>query len=247
MSKMDYRFLLGFALLLLGDRSLAVEFTNAQIAGRRAIVCSVNVRTEHLQLFLRNDAGEPLKSFEHVDRWLKPRGRRLSFAMNAGMYHPDGAPVGLLVADGRQIIPLNTTNGEGNFFLKPNGVFLISETGARVVESSEYPRLRERAILATQSGPLLVHDGRIHPGFRPDSQSRHVRNAVGVPSPDVALFVITEEPVTFHELATFFRDALKCPDALYLDGAICSLHSTRLKRSDRKTDLGPMIGVTEGF
>jgi uncharacterized protein YigE (DUF2233 family) len=92
--------------------------------------------------------------------------------MNAGMFHRDLSPVGLFVSDARQLTPLNTTNGYGNFYLKPNGVFLLSDTGAQVVESSEYPALHERVILATQSGPLLVHRGKIHPAFNTDSVSR---------------------------------------------------------------------------
>ena len=165
--------------------------------------------------------------------------------MNGGMYHGDFSAVGLSVSGGQQLTPLNTANGKGNFFLKPNGVFLVSETGARVVESSEYLRLRERAIIATQSGPLLVYGGEIHPAFNPSSESRLVRNGVGVSSPDVAIFAISEAPVNFHEFATLFRDTLHCPSALFLDGVVSSLHSSELKRSDSRMDLGPIIAVTE--
>src|SRR5262249_17875694 len=157
----------------------------------------------------------------------------------AGMYHEDFSPVGLFLANGKQLMPLNTASGTGNFFLKPNGVFALTETAAHVLESSEYPQLRERVILATQSGPLLVHGGRLHPAFTPDSKSRRMRNGVGVPSPDTAVFVISEAPVTFYEFATLFRDKLRCPDALFLDGVISSLHAPALKRSDSQTDLGP--------
>ena len=223
----------------------AVEFSEASIAGKRITVCRVNIRSERLQLFLRDAASQPFKSFEAIDRDLQARGQKLAFAMNAGMYHRDFSPVGLFVADGKQLAPLNTTNGYGNFYLKPNGVFLVSEKGARIVESSEYAGVRERVILATQSGPLLVRNGKIHPAFNANSESRLTRNGVGVPSPDVAIFAISEAPVNFHEFATLFRDVLKCPDALFLDGIICSLHSTQLKRSDKKTDLGPIIGIVK--
>jgi uncharacterized protein YigE (DUF2233 family) len=241
--------LLPIAVLLIAHRSDAVEFTNALIAGKRAVVCRVNVKTERLELFLTNDAGAYFKTFEAVDRSLRARRRTLTFGINAGMFHADGSPVGLFVANGTQLHSLNTADGQGNFFLKPNGVFLVATSGAHVIESSEYPgwldREREQPLLATQSGPLLVRNGRLHPEIRASSTSRYVRNGVGIPTPEIALFVITEEPVTFHELATFFRDQLKCPDALYLDGAICSLHSVQLKRSDKRSDLGPILGVTE--
>ncbi len=224
---------------------MAVEYSEALIAGKRIIVCRVNVRQEPLQLYLRDDKGEPFKCFKRLSDSLDSQGKKLSFAMNAGMYHGDFSPVGLFVSDGKQLAPLNLANAEGNFFLKPNGVFLISDKGARIVESSEYPKLRERVQLATQSGPLLLRAGKIHPAFNPDSKSRLYRNGVGVPSPDIVLFAISEAPMNFHEFATFFRDVLHCPDALFLDGTISSLHSTKLKRSDFKMDLGPIIGITE--
>jgi uncharacterized protein YigE (DUF2233 family) len=231
--------------LLLAARSSAVEFTNAVIAGKRVTVCRVNMRKEKLELFLRDDTGQPFKSFDAIERSLQPTSRKLVFGMNAAMYRRDLSPVGLFVSGEKELAPLNTNSGTGNFYLKPNGVFLVSESGARVVESSEYPGLRERIRLATQSGPLLVRNGKIHPAFNARSESRLIRNGVGVPSPDVAVFVITDEPVNLHEFATLFRDVLKCPDALYLDGVISSLHSPDHKRSDRKTDLGPIIAVIE--
>lgn len=231
-------------MLILNEAS-AVEFSTIEVAGKRVTICRVDVRKEKLQLFHRDETGQPFKNFERLTAWLQPRGQKLVFAMNGGMYHADFSAVGLLVSEGKQLSPLNLTNGTGNFFLKPNGIFLVSEAGALVVESSEYPRLRERAIIATQSGPLLVQGGKIHPAFKPDSQNRFIRNGVGIPSRDVAIFAISEAPVNFHEFATMFRDTLHCPDALYFDGAVSSLHSTELKRSDKRMDLGPIIAITE--
>jgi len=234
-----------FALLALLGSVRGVEFSTVEIAGKRVTVCRVDVRTERLQLFHRDGNGQPFKRFPALGDWLGQRGQKLTFAMNGGMYHGDFSAVGLSVADGKTLTPLNTANAEGNFFLKPNGVFLVSEAGARVVESSEFPRLREKVILATQSGPLLLRGGRMHAAFRPGSVNRLFRNGVGVPSPDVALFAISEAPVNFHEFATMFRDVLKCPDALFLDGTISSLYAPKLKRNDFRMDLGPILGVTE--
>lgn len=234
-----------FAALALTSYASAVEFSTVEFAGKRFTVCGVNVRKERLQLFLRNDTGQPFKRFDRLASSLESRGQKLTFAMNAGMYHRDFSAVGLFVSGGQESAPLNTASGEGNFFLKPNGVFAVTETGARVIESSEYPQLRERVILATQSGPLLVRGGKLHPAFKANSESRLLRNGVGVPSPDIALFVISEAPVNFYEFATLFRDKLHCQDALFLDGTICSLHASELKRSDSRMDLGPIIAITE--
>jgi uncharacterized protein YigE (DUF2233 family) len=223
----------------------AVEFSTVEIAGKRITVCRVDVKKERSQLLHRDENGQPFKRFPPLVKWLEDRGQTLTFAMNAGMYERDYSALGVSVADGKELTPLNTAIGVGNFFLKPNGVFLVSERGARVVETSEYPRLKERVLLATQSGPLLVRNGRMHPAFKEGSGNRLFRNGVGVPSLDVALFAISEAPMNFHEFATMFRDVLHCPDALFLDGTVSSLHAPKLKRSDFRIDLGPFIGVTE--
>lgn len=231
--------------LALFETASGVEFSEVQTAGKRVTVCRVDPQKERLRLFLKDDLGQPFKRFERLNAWLQPRGQKLVFAMNGGMYERDFSPVGLFVADSQQVTSLNTTNGEGNFFLKPNGVFLITEKGARIVETSEYPALRERIILATQSGPLLVRRGKVHPAFRPNSENRLIRNGVGVSAKGEVVFAISEVPVSFHEFATLYRDSLDCPDALFFDGVVSSLHSSHLKRNDQKVDLGPIIAVTE--
>jgi uncharacterized protein YigE (DUF2233 family) len=222
-----------------------VEYEEMTAAGKKMTVVRVDLRKEKLELFHRDDQGVPLKSFEGLADWLEGRGRRLAFAMNAGMYHGDFSAAGLYVSDGVEACSLNLADGEGNFFLKPNGVFLISGKGARVVESAEYLKVKdkEKVSLATQSGPLLLRAGIVHPVFNPESKSRLFRNGVGVKSAHEVTFVISEEAVNFYEFAVFFRDGLSCPDALFLDGTISSLYAPELKCHDKKMDLGPMIGI----
>ena len=210
----------------------------------RFTVVTVDTAHEQLALFLNDEAGAPLNSFARLAAMLQARQRRLSFAVNAGMFHVDYRPVGLLVQDGTQVAPLNLADGVGNFFLKPNGVFLVSDSGPRVLESSEYPNFKGAVRLATQSGPLLLRDGVIHPGFNPASSSRNIRNGVGVLG-SKAIFVISNHPVTFYEFAVFFRDNLHCRDALYLDGAVSGLYSSALGRHDAPAKFGPMLGVAD--
>ncbi|HVF18149.1 MAG TPA: phosphodiester glycosidase family protein, partial [Steroidobacteraceae bacterium] len=124
-----------------------------------ATVCRIDTREERLRLFHTDEKGRPLKYFSGVNRLLKASNERLAFAMNAGMYHSDFSAVGLLVMDGKQVQPLNLETADGNFFLKPNGVFLVSDRGASVIESSRYPSLNENVSIATQSGPMLLLDG----------------------------------------------------------------------------------------
>ena len=233
------KLLLLLALCLAGAASLG----SAVAAEPRYTVVKIDVRRERLELFLRDDSGAPFKRLDRLEAWLAARNRQLVFAMNAGMYHADFSPVGLLVQEGREVSPLNLAAGAGNFFLKPNGVFLVSDAGPRVVESSEYAALPKEGLrLATQSGPLLLRRGVVHPAFIPDSDSRKIRNGVGV-SGHTAIFVISEQPVNFYEFALYFRDVLHCRDALYLDGTVSALHSLALRRSDFTRELGPILGV----
>jgi len=209
----------------------------------RYTVVKVDLRTEKLELFLNDDAGVAFKRFDRLDAWLKARNRQLSFAVNAGMYHEDFSPVGLFVRDGREESPLNLADGVGNFFRKPNGVFLVSDAGPRVVEASEYPALAKSGVrLATQSGPLLLRHGVLHPALIPNSDSRKIRNGVGV-SGHTAIFVLSETPVNFYDFALYFRDVLHCRDALYLDGTVSALYSKALRRNDFVRELGPILGV----
>jgi uncharacterized protein YigE (DUF2233 family) len=214
------------------------------VAAPRFTTIRVDVRVERVELFLRDDAGHAFKRFDQLKSWLAAKNKQLRFAMNAGMFQPDFSPVGLFVQDGQEVAPLNLSNGTGNFFLKPNGVFFVSESGPRIVESTEYPALAQGVRLATQSGPLLVRKGALHPAIDAASTSRLLRNGVGI-SGDTIVFVISEQPVSFYELAKYFRDELHCPDALYLDGVVSSLYSTDLQRNDSRADLGPIVAVVQ--
>ncbi|KLN53827.1 phosphodiester glycosidase family protein [Variovorax paradoxus] len=232
------KLLLLLALCVAGAASLA-----SAAAETRYTVVKIDLRRERLELFLRDDSGVEFKRLDRLEAWLAARNRQLLFAMNAGMYHADFSPVGLLVQEGREVAPLNLAAGTGNFFLKPNGVFLVSDAGPRVVESSEYAALPKEGVrLATQSGPLLLRRGVVHPAFIPDSDSRKIRNGVGV-SGHTAIFVLSEQPVNFYEFALYFRDVLHCRDALYLDGTVSALHSPALRRTDFTRELGPILGV----
>lgn len=209
-----------------------------------AVICSVDIRHHEVQLFHLDASGHPLKSFRSLELQLQERRQGLVFGMNAGMFHANFAAVGLLVIDGQELQPLNLDRGAGNFFMQPNGVFVLTEDSAHIVESSLYPALSDRVRFATQSGPLLVNNGEIHPDFNADGTSTYVRNGVGLIDAHRLVFVITEEPVSLHEFAVLFRDHLNCRNALYLDGSISSLFAPNLERRDALHSLGPMFAIT---
>jgi uncharacterized protein YigE (DUF2233 family) len=223
----------------------AVETSEITFEGKRLTVSEVDLRKDQLQLFLCDEKGEPFKRFARLNGWLQQRELQLRWATNAGMYHRDYGAVGLFVTDAKPLFPLNLANGEGNFFLKPNGVFFITKQGAGILSAESYAALRPAAVLATQSGPALVLEGRLHPAFRAGSKNVLHRNGVGVRDAQKVFFALTEDPVNFDEFARFFRDRLGCRNALFFDGTVSSLHDAKLKRSDEKIDLGPIIAITE--
>lgn len=209
-------------------------------------VCRFDPKADDLRLFLYGEDGEPYRHFSRLNSALGAKDARLVFAMNAGMYHPSRAPVGLYVEDGVARSAVNSSDCTGNFCLKPNGVFWIGADGAaHVDETAAYLAAAPKARAATQSGPLLVIAGALHPKFLADSTSRRRRNGVGVTASGEVVFAISDAPVAFHEFATFFRDQLETPNALYLDGAISRLYAPELGRDDSGAAMGPIIAVVE--
>jgi uncharacterized protein YigE (DUF2233 family) len=224
-------------------RASAAECRRVEVAGKGATACRVEPKREKVRLLLNGSDGKPLHTLAAAERLVAAEGKRLVLAMNAGMFHPSYAPVGLLIQDGKVNSPLNQAAGVGNFFLKPNGVFFIGAKGAGAVESTEFSLLKDRIEWASQSGPLLVRAGVIHPKLAPQSTSRLIRNGVGVDGTGRIELVISDDPVSFYEFALLFRDVLHCPDALYFDGTVSSVYVPALGRSLQRAPLGPIIAV----
>jgi uncharacterized protein YigE (DUF2233 family) len=186
-----------------------------------------------------------LRDFASLDKFTAGKGERLLFAANAGMFQPDSRPVGLLVQDGEEKSPLNLKDGTGNFYMKPNGVFVINEKHeARIVESGDYVALLTAPTWATQSGPLLVHGGDMGPDFMDDSKNRKIRSGVGVRQDGMIVFALSRGPVNFYDFAQLFLTRLKCPNALFLDGDISAFYVPGAKDTAPHS-FGPMFGLVE--
>lgn len=223
----------------------AVTCNNEIHEGNRYTVCHVDAAQADLRLFLRNAEGQIYGQFDAIDAGL-PDGKALTFAINGGMYHPDRRPVGYYVENGIQSQKLYPNAGPGNFGLVPNGVFCIREERADVIESKRFEASGTQCLYATQSGPMLVIDGELHPKFLASSSSKLIRNGVGTSADGkTAIFVKAENSVNFHEFARYFRDVLDLDQALFLDGKVSRLHAPGIGRSDPGFWLGPIIGVVQ--
>lgn len=223
--------------------SAAAPCSVTTFEGSDFTLCDVRAGAD-LRLFHSDPAGDLLGSFGAVNRLLAAEGRQLAFAMNAGMYHPDRAPVGLYVENGAERSGIVLPASKGNFGLLPNGVFCIRDDGFAVIESRAFAKAPPACRFATQSGPMLVIGGKLHPRFIPGGDSRYIRNGVGVSADGRrAVFAISETAVNFDTFGRLFRDALGLPDALYFDGKISRLYAPALRRNDFGLPMGPIVGL----
>jgi len=161
-----------------GAAATASPCVSRAFDGASYIVCTFDLREYALRLFWMDENGVPYGGFDHLPRRIGTAP--MVFAMNAGMYDESLAPVGLYIESGKVLKRANTASGTGNFHLKPNGIFYVDGENAGVLTTEQFLSRKPKAQFATQSGPMLVIDGRIHPKIRASSMSRKIRNGVGL-------------------------------------------------------------------
>jgi uncharacterized protein YigE (DUF2233 family) len=208
-------------------------------------LCTAPLSRFDIQIFWQRPDGAPYAYLNALPKMGK-KGGELAFALNGGMFHPSYRPVGLYIEDGRELVRASTASGPGNFHLKPNGVFYAGEDEAGVLETGTFLKLKPKALFATQSGPMLVIDGKLHPRLAKANASAKMRDGVCVRD-SAAFFAISEEEVAFDTFERLFRDGIKCRNALFLDGGSApALYVPSASRPGNSfLGLGPMIGVYE--
>jgi uncharacterized protein YigE (DUF2233 family) len=212
--------------------------------GARYTVCDVDPARHTIRLAWKRPDGQPYGLLSALPRTDARSGKPLALALNAGMFDPNFKPVGLYVENGRRLVAANTRAGKGNFHLRPNGVFYLAGGRAGVMETRAYVKARPRAEFATQSGPMLVIGGKLHPLFIRAGTSRKMRDGVGVDLAGKVVIAISETPVSFAQFGRLYRDALGCPDALFLDGgSVPTLYAPYLGRGGNLLPMGPMLAV----
>ena len=239
--------LMALGLAIFAGHALAQEpgsCASRTLQGVSVTVCTVDAARQSVRTLWKAPGGEPYGSLSGIDKAATPDTGRMLFAMNAGMYHPNLDPVGLYVENGKVLHEAVTGGGPGNFHMRPNGVFYVDARGnLGVMETRRFVSSGIRPEFASQSGPMLVIGGKLHPNFTGRGQSRKSRNGVGVsPNGRLAWFVIADEPVTFTDFANVFRD-LGARDALFFDGSVSSLYAPSVKRSDWLMPVGPIVAA----
>ncbi|MFK8101931.1 MAG: phosphodiester glycosidase family protein [Saprospiraceae bacterium] len=205
-----------------------------------------DISQDEINFFYQNIDGEKYRTFSNLAQQLARDSISLRFAMNAGIFDAHKKPEGLFLTKKDTISPLNLQDGFGNFYLKPNGVFYLTTEGRLgVLESEEFANTKIEALYATQSGPMLLRDGVIHPAFNAGSKNLFVRNGVGILSPQQAVFLISKAPVNFFDFASVFQTYFNCENALYLDGAISEIYFPSMEEKNKHGSFSGIIGVVD--
>lgn len=207
-------------------------------------IYSCDLRKVDLRFYQKDSRGHFYKDINSLKTALETQGQKLIFATNAGIFKANRQAVGLYIENGETHSQLNLKTARGNFFLKPNGLFLIrNDQTAAILESTQYPAQASNIKYATQSGPLLLIQGKTHPAFNKGSKNTYIRSGVGLLNAHQVVFAISNKPVNFYNFAQLFKQ-LGCKNALYLDGNISKMYLPALQRHETGGNFGAMIGVT---
>jgi uncharacterized protein YigE (DUF2233 family) len=231
-----------------GDISQAYQVEKIDFRGNSYDTISIDTGMAQLELYWKDDNGVRFADIAGVKSFVEEEaGRELIFATNAGSYNKNQAPLGLYIEGGRKLVNNNLGDGFGDFYLKPNGIFLINYDGeSLIIRSEDYFRVRYHKIwIASQSGPMLLYDGEVHPSFNKGSQSKFIRNGVGIDDMGRVVFAISNQPVNFYDFAMLFKSPLRCDDALYLDGGVSQMYLPELSRRQTGGDFAGIFALVK--
>ena len=204
----------------------------------------VNPKKQNLEFFWKNEKGENFKNAENLISWLKSKNKKLLFSTNGGMYKKDNSPQGLFIENKIVKSEIDTSNGNGNFYLKPNGVFYLTTDKNPMICKTEDFANNGKIKYATQSGPMLVINGEIHTAFKKNSTNLNIRNGVGILPNNQIVFAISKKEINFYDFAEYFKK-LGCKNALYLDGFVSRTYLPEKNWKQIDGNFGVIIGVTE--
>ncbi len=203
----------------------------------------VDAKSQDLQFYWKKNNGENFKSIQNLKSLVESKQLKLLFAMNGGMYKKDNSPLGLFIENKKTLSSINTSDGSGNFYLKPNGVFYItSDNNPFVCKTGDFID-NGKIKFATQSGPMLVNDGQIHTAFKNGSKNLNIRNGVGILPNNKIVFAMSKIEISFYDFAKYFQ-SLGCKNALYLDGFVSRTYLPEKKWIQTDGNFGVIIAVT---
>lgn len=197
---------------------------------------------QELHFYWKDSSGVNYKNFGRLKSALHSANKELIFAMNGGMYNKDLSPQGLYIENGVTKSQIDTTKeGYGNFYLQPNGIFYLTKDNKPVICTTEKFKNNTTIKYATQSGPVLLIDGKIHSKLNQGSPNLHIRNGVGILPNGSLLFAMSKEKINFYDFASYFKQH-GCKNALYLDGFVSKTYLPAKDWEQLDGNFGVIIG-----
>ena len=117
---------------------------------------TVNPQTERVKMYWQKANGEAWGTLHALLADINSQGQ-VQMAMNGGIYDESYAPLGLYIENGQQKVALNLASGEGNFFIRPGGVFYVAGDKVGIVRLDAFKTSKEIQF-AVQSGPMLMEN-----------------------------------------------------------------------------------------
>lgn len=241
--KNKFKIVLIACLVLLSAMLVAYNQLQAD-AQEKILFTVVNPQKQSIALYWKDKHGARLGSIAKLKRHIENQDQTLLFAMNGGMFNRDFSPQGLYIENFKTHATLDTGSGDGNFYMKPNGIFYINNKNEAVVCQTQDFKVGNDIKFATQSGPMLLINGDIHPAFKEGSSNLNIRNGVGITAHHEVIFAMSKEEINFYDFAKFFQD-MGCKQALYLDGFVSRAYLPEKDWIQNDGNFGVMIAVTK--
>ncbi len=220
---------------------------NAKIDSKRFQVLSktVDPAKQNIKLFWKNDKNKNYGNFQSLKTKIENEGQQLIFATNGGIYDKNHRPKGLYIENGIVLSKIDRKEeGYGNFYLNPNGIFYITHSEKAFIKTTKNIKDYNNVKYATQSGPMLVIDGNIHPKFAKGSKHTNIRNGVGILPNGNIIFAMSKEKVNLFDFASYFKEQ-GCDNALYLDGFVSKTFLPSKNWTQMDGNFGVIIGITQ--
>ncbi len=232
------------SLLLLLAVGLFAFKSNRSSIDDQILAYTVDTKQQDLQFYWKDDNGEILRSIKNLKDYVESKDLILDFAMNGGMFNKYYSPQGLFIQNEQTLTHLDTLDGKGNFYMKPNGVFYITTDNIpHVCETNDFVD-DGKIKYATQSGPMLIINGQIHSRFKYGSTNLNIRNGVGILPDNKVVFAMSKKEINFYDFAKYFQ-SLGCKNALYLDGFVSRTYLPEKNWVQLDGSFGVLIGVTK--
>lgn len=196
-------------------------------SGHLYAVADIDLRLQEI-VFTTSEDGKK-ETFPEVVRNLSSSGTKPFLVTNAGIYGTDNRPLGLLISPKGRVHDANTNTDDGaahGNFSWDSAVFQISDKGVASIVPVRSWQGSRHIVAATQSGPQLASAGKINQSFQAQSKWSYTRTAIGVDqsNPRLVHLLVSRDPITLFELATFMVNELHCSEALHLDGDLSAFY-----------------------